>query len=184
MRGRPQNSLEGWFTCRRFSWTSHQKFLSCKRPGFWMTFVMRTAICSNTRVHKHFVGRTVSLSRWTQQNSKQYLKCKDRKKGKYGTDLVSTPINWNSSCALGSFLLHHNSDDCSSSKSLRRTFVALFLGNYMRLLYIYIYIYNQNVSWYLLSCPFCATVKFHPSWKNPFSEFLATTKARIRCVVS
>ena len=42
-------------------------------PGFWMMFAMRTAFCSNTPLHKHFVEPTPPPSRLDPKSSKQHI---------------------------------------------------------------------------------------------------------------
>ena len=42
-------------------------------PGFWMMFAMRTAFCSSTPLHKHFVEPTASPCWWDPKSSKKNI---------------------------------------------------------------------------------------------------------------
>ena len=76
----------------------------------WMTFVMRTAFCSKTRVHKHFVEPYCGPLQMSPRKVEKHAFYVETLRRKMGQMWVSKPIDWNSSCALRSVLLPHNSD--------------------------------------------------------------------------
>ena len=133
---------------------------------------MRTAFCSNIRLHKHFVEPTASPPDEPKKvrTNPFYLETVRRKIwDRFG---FKTNLNCNSSCALWPFLLPHSSDDCTKKKSEPR-FCRTFFCDYMRLLFLI-----QMYPILLRSCSFCPIVSFNPSSKNPCSEFLSATKHR------
>ena len=82
---------------------------------------MRTAFCSNTRVHTRFVELTASPCRWTHI----FFFNGETLNRKRGTNFISELVSWNSSCVFKSFFLLDNHDDCRK-KCVNRAFVAPF----------------------------------------------------------
>ena len=58
-----------------------------------MTFVMRTAFCSNTHVHKHFVEPTASPPDEPKKVRNSAFCVETWRKEEYGTDLFSKPTS-------------------------------------------------------------------------------------------
>ena len=79
--------------------------------GWHLSCALRTAFCSNTHVHKHFVEPTASPPDEPKKvrTNPFYLETVRRKIwDRLG---FKTNLNWNSSCALRSLLLPHSSDN-------------------------------------------------------------------------